>query len=239
MRGQRLYRKLRQFVRGANRPIALAGVAAGLVGGLLMAEISDVVFAATLPGRIAGAAEVCVSCADSSRIVPSGLGAPSQVRLNLPVESALPFAQGLAAIKVGGRWGYIDKSGNLAIPLQFEDAGSFSNVFPVESGGLASGLAPVKIDGRWGYINKSGRVVIPAQFDYAKPFFTGLGAVQVGERWGFIDPTGRMVVAPQFESAEPHYDTITTVQLDGRWAFVDRTGQVIIDFLPPPPASRP
>jgi hypothetical protein len=239
MRGQRLYRRMRQIVRATNRPIALAWVAGGLVGGLLVAEISDVVLAATLPGRIAGAAEVCVSCADSGRIVPSDLGAPSQVRLDLPVESALPFAQGLAAIKVGGRWGYIDKSGNLVIPLQFEDAGSFSNIFPVESGGLAGGMAPVKIDGRWGYINKSGSVVIQPQFNYAKSFFSGLGAVQVGERWGFVDPTGRMVVSPRFESAEPHYDTITTVQLDGRWGFIDRTGRVVIDFLPPPPASRP
>ena len=48
-----------------------------------------------------------------------------------------------------GRYGYIDKSGNVMIDFEFEDAEKFS-----------CGLAPVLIDGLWGFINEDGEVVI-------------------------------------------------------------------------------
>lgn len=40
------------------------------------------------------------------------------------------------------KWGYIDRSGQIVIPLQFEQANSFSN-----------GLAAIQVNGKWGYIS--------------------------------------------------------------------------------------
>jgi hypothetical protein len=49
-------------------------------------------------------------------------------------EEAGIFSEGLAAIEINGKWGYIDKSGKLVIEPQFTDAWNFSE-----------GLAPVKV----------------------------------------------------------------------------------------------
>ena len=57
-------------------------------------------------------------------------------------------------MKIGDKWGYIDKSGKIVIEPQFDDASSFSE-------GLAAvclgDYCPLR--GKWGYIDKSGEYV--------------------------------------------------------------------------------
>jgi len=69
------------------------------------------------------------------------------------------FSDGYARVIQDGRWGFIDKTGKLVIPAQFDKAEDFSN-----------GLAPVLKDGSWGYINKNGDLVIDYQFRRAFGF---------------------------------------------------------------------
>jgi hypothetical protein len=61
------------------------------------------------------------------------------------------FKQGLAAVKINEKWGYIDKTGNFVISPEFDDARSFSvsKTIPKEAG-----LALVNAGGKWGYIRK-------------------------------------------------------------------------------------
>lgn len=64
-----------------------------------------------------------------------------------------------AAVKIGGKWGFIDKNGEVKIEPQYDDARSFSN-----------GMAAVMVDGLWGFINDSGEMVIEPQFEDARDF---------------------------------------------------------------------
>lgn len=83
------------------------------------------------------------------------------------------------------KWGYMDKTGKVIIPLQFEKADFFSE-----------GLAPVKIDGKVGYINETGAMAISPLFDDGAEFIDGIAAVKVGSRWGYIDRTGKFIWEP-------------------------------------------
>lgn len=65
----------------------------------------------------------------------------------------------LAAVKINGKWGYIDKDGNQIIKPQFDDARSFSN-----------GLAAIMKNGYWGYSNIAGDIVIDTIFQDAREF---------------------------------------------------------------------
>lgn len=100
------------------------------------------------------------------------------------------FSEGLAAVYENAsdsdrRAGFIDLTGKLVIPMDFEYVGTFS-----------SGLAPAQTNGRVGYINASGEYVIPPQFDYAYDFSDGVAAVcysNDGFQCGYIDMKGKLL----------------------------------------------
>ncbi len=82
------------------------------------------------------------------------------------------FSDGLAMVRKGdfetGKYGFIDKTGEVVVPLEYDDAQNFSE-----------GLAVVEKDGKWGYIDKTGKVVVPlGEYDYAYPFSEGLAEVR-------------------------------------------------------------
>lgn len=90
-------------------------------------------------------------------------------------EDAKPFANGWAAVKRGGKWGFIDQEGTVKVDFQFDDALSFGQH-----------LAAVKVGQYWGYISLSGDLVIEAEFLEAKSFFGGSAPVKTVDGWRFI-----------------------------------------------------
>ena len=88
----------------------------------------------------------------------------------------------MAAVQVdeGGKFGFINKKGELVIKPQFAIAHKFSE-----------GLASVRKEegGKMGFIDREGNFVIEPQFDWIElGFFEGLAAVQKerGGKWGYI-----------------------------------------------------
>lgn len=63
-------------------------------------------------------------------------------------EDAGVFSDGLAQVRVNGRWGYIDTEGKISIPATFDEVTPFSN-----------GLALVVVQGKWQYVDRFGGVV--------------------------------------------------------------------------------
>lgn len=65
-----------------------------------------------------------------------------------------------------GKYGFIDKNGQVVIPCVYEYVMNFSEE-----------LACVKQNGMYGYINKSGLLEIPFDYVYANSFFEGVAIV--------------------------------------------------------------
>lgn len=83
------------------------------------------------------------------------------------------YGTGNAAVKIKGKWGFINENGEITIKPKFEDARSFSN-----------GFAAVKDGGYWGYIDESGEIYLECQFADAKDFTTrGSTFVQMSGDW--------------------------------------------------------
>lgn len=90
-------------------------------------------------------------------------------------EDAKPFADGWAAVKKNGKWGFIDTAGDVKIDYQFDDALSFGQH-----------LAAVQKGRYWGYISLEGKMVIQANFLEAKSFSGGSAPVKTADGWRFI-----------------------------------------------------
>jgi hypothetical protein len=146
------------------------------------------------------------------------------------------FSEGLAGVKVGDKWGYVDKTGEIVVSPQFDEARKFSE-----------GLAAVFIGCRWGYIDRTGNFVIKPQFRFASEFSEGLAAAdpypsnhvpcppgKSHDKLGYIDKTGRFVVSAQFDLAFNFLDGIAKVvvvnpkdQNDLRYGYIDKIGNYI------------
>ena len=86
------------------------------------------------------------------------------------------FAGTLAAVKQGGKWGFVNTAGEMVLEAAYEDARSFGH-----------GLAAVKTGDAWGFILPSGREVIPARFQDAGAFSDdGIAPVMQDGKWYYI-----------------------------------------------------
>ncbi|MFN0170351.1 MAG: WG repeat-containing protein [Bryobacteraceae bacterium] len=107
------------------------------------------------------------------------------------------FSEGLAAVMVGSDgpfavWGYIDRSGKLVIPAEFQEARSFSE-----------GLARVRDEtGRYGYIDRKGAwAIAPSFFEEAHDFRDGRALVRLNGFYGYLNPKGELAVRPKYSRA--------------------------------------
>lgn len=134
----------------------------------------------------------------------------------------MPFSEGLAAVKLDGRWGIIDKTGQTVLPFKYHDAGIFSE-----------GLIAVNLNGKVGFIDKTGNEIIPFKYegvsettdysgDYKKynyiynieqsMFKEGLAPVKLNGNWGYIDKTGNVVIKSKYKWAYPFENGLARVE---------------------------
>jgi hypothetical protein len=108
----------------------------------------------------------------------------------------------LFPVKIEGQYGYMDRSGHIALKGPYAGASRF-----------AEGLAAVQLTkaGKVGYIDTTGKMVIPEQFELGDPFSDGYAAVMMGRQWGYIDKTGNLVVPYSFGAASPFTEGLAAV----------------------------
>lgn len=153
-------------------------------------------------------------------------GAHAEMVIEPIFTSAKLFTEGLGAVEVDGKWGYIEiadpdsQTFNFVIPLAFSGAEPFSE-----------GLAAVKVDDRYGYIDANGSFVIEPQYLEAHYFSGGLATVSAESGWFFIDQAGRVMIPGPFEGAESFYGELAPVKIDGLWGFIDKLGQTVIPAI--------
>lgn len=135
--------------------------------------------------------------------------------INPEYDRAEAFSESMAVVRKDGKYGYIDVSGRLVIPVKYQDAGAFS-----------AGLAPVCLYGKYGYVDKSGEMVVPFKYSYAFPFSEGLAAVELNGKVAYIGPDGKTVIPYMLDSGKPFKDGIAEVTVDGQTKYMDKVGNI-------------
>ena len=88
-------------------------------------------------------------------------------------------------MKKDGKYGYIDKKGNLVIDYQYFIANGFNEGFAVVCTDFET----------CGYIDKKGNTLTGYMYEFAKNFSEGLGAVRYKNGdLAYIDKTGKKVI---------------------------------------------
>ena len=127
------------------------------------------------------------------------------------------FDEGLAAVKLKGKWGFIDKSGKEVVPLKYDKVWGFDE-----------GLAGVKLKGKWGFIDKSGKEVVPLKYEDVGLFSEGLASVKLKGKWGVIDKSGKEVVPPKYDKVWIFSEGLAGVKLKGKCGFIDKSDKEVV-----------
>lgn len=136
----------------------------------------------------------------------------------------MELAPGITVIDTITQLGFIDKSGNLVIPMIYEDVSSTTIIWNESTGtpksGFSEGLISVKKAGKWGVIDKQGNTVISFKYDLpVGSFHNGLASFSTGGKSGFMDKSGKVVIAPAYNYVQDFADGYAIV------ANNDRTSQ--------------
>ena len=127
------------------------------------------------------------------------------------------FNEGLAVVKLNGKYGYINKNGKEVTQLKYDREFHFSE-----------GLAAVKLNGKYGYINKNGKEVIPIKYDDVDDFSEGLASVNLNGKRGFVDKSGKEVVPLKYAWAVSFREGLARVELNRKSGFVDKSGKEVV-----------
>ncbi|MCL2109905.1 MAG: WG repeat-containing protein [Oscillospiraceae bacterium] len=144
------------------------------------------------------------------------------------------FSEGLARIEVGGKCGFIDDTGEIVIPLEYDsDRYSYFSeglALVYTGGSYRASTQRERVGGKCGYIDKSGEVIIPLQYDNATAFSEGLAIVEKDEKQYIIDKTGEIVAELDvyYDEVRRFWDGLASVRIANEYGFIDTTGKEVI-----------
>ena len=162
-----------------------------------------------------------------------------EVVVDAKYNEVAPFSNGLAAVyeyekydlELSPNWvveaykdhiGFIDRTGNLVIPMIYEQVGRFSE-----------GRATVCKNKRWGVIDDNGNVIVP--FQYTNSFSlgicsNGLMSFQSNGKYGYLDKAGKVKISAVYDAAGQFVDGFAVVSKNGFYGMIDTTGKTVIPF---------
>ncbi len=176
---------------------------------------------------------------------PVALAQTQDFYINVLIEPILEFneigtfSEGLAPAHVGDKWGVIDRTGKIVVPIECGWIYEFSEGLALANKGgkfvsdTMEGTGVV--GGMWGFIDQTGNEVIPFGYDIeygSGSFHEGIAVVKKGDKWGYIDKTGKVILPIEYDWA---YDFSEGFGLVRKWyqstpqySFIDATGKIVL-----------
>jgi hypothetical protein len=138
------------------------------------------------------------------------------------------YAEGSMSIKKDGKWGFIDKTGNMVIPFMFTNCWEFSE-----------GLAVAQKGKKMIYIDRTGKTVLePKGATSLGEFHEGLARIEKDEKEGFINRDGKIVIPCIYGRVYDFKDGYAVVEESGwngkEWytvnGVIDKLGKPALTF---------
>ncbi|MCL2528247.1 MAG: WG repeat-containing protein [Defluviitaleaceae bacterium] len=160
------------------------------------------------------------------------------------------FSDGLAAVRIDNKTGFINNRGEVVIPLDFdvglseydgrpylrhfrEDLAAVSQIEWLEEWNQHG---QQYFNRRWGFIDTRGDIAVPLLYSWAHDFFDGRAMVsredeEGGSGVGFVDTYGNEIIPiGKFDSVSPFSEGFAAVSRGG-WGFIDRYGNEVIPLI--------
>lgn len=111
---------------------------------------------------------------------------------------AYPFTDGMAKVRKGNKWGFINSQGKELIEIKYSEIGDWHGDFcKVAVGGKFKD--DVLTGAKYGFIDKSGAEAIKPEYDMIGQFSGSVALVKKKDKYGYIDTECRFVVPCEFD----------------------------------------
>jgi len=154
----------------------------------------------------------------------------------------------ITEVKLGNKWGFINKNGKEITPIKYDSCRAFTN-----------GFATVKLNGKWGYVDTNGKekIFLGNYDDIGNPwiflvdydiwqystertlsnlFIGNLIVIKINEKFGLMDTNENIVVPCKYDKISQSacnltdiFDNFVIVRIDDKWGMINNKGE---EFLP-------
>lgn len=166
------------------------------------------------------------------------------------------FSEDMAAVEINGRFGFINKDGELQVEPNFVTVGYFKNglawarskenklgfinnkgewviepkYFAAKNFDTKSGIAMVKDKTEWIYIDIKGNPISIKEenIESYKEFEDGVALAKSNGLWGYLSIEGTWAIKPQFEGATEFFNDYARIKKDGKWGVINKKGELVL-----------
>lgn len=133
-------------------------------------------------------------------------------------EDTASFSDGLAAVKVKGKWGYVDQNFSVVISPKYDAAYPF-----------VEGMGIVNQSGKQFFIDEAGTRAAAAT-DEVWGFVDDRATARVGEKYGYVDrATGQFAIEPQYTDVLGFALGLAPVKIGNEWVYINKNGDIILE----------
>jgi hypothetical protein len=141
------------------------------------------------------------------------------------VEEIHNYKNGLAAVRKNGKYGFINKKGELIINNDFDAVGKYNeNCIAV---GKYEELPDTNYL-RWYFIDKTGKKTIEKIFTDVHDFSEEYAAVSTNGKWGWIDKKGKFIFGNDFQECKSFSEGFAAFKKGNFWGLINKKGKVIV-----------
>ena len=123
---------------------------------------------------------------------------------------------GIARVREGDTWNFINKDGRLVSDTWFDSAGRFCDGFSLVEG-----------EDGWNYIGKDGKFLSDVWFQDAEDFCEGFACVKWRGEYNFLDKDGKYLSDKWYDCAWCFIEGRACVKLRGENFYIDKEGKRI------------
>lgn len=116
-------------------------------------------------------------------------------------------------------YGFIDKTGKMIVPVEFDYATNFRK-----------GYAIVSKKSKYGLLYKDGSILIPLQYDEIGYPSESLIMVKKNGKKGFIDMAGNIVIPLEYDICGTFSNGLAIVKKEGKSGYIDKNNKLIINI---------
>lgn len=147
------------------------------------------------------------------------------------------FSESMALVKQDGRFGYINESGEIAIPFIYSKAKDFEQgraivVYDDENLTVAPGIDEVAQVNTYGVIDQDNRVIVPFEYQWITRVKPNLFYVQNSDGFSFVDYDGNLATTKKFDEVVPIslYNELVAIKKEGKWGFINKNFETVVPF---------